>query len=328
MVNPKQSGNQSANLSGNQSVNLSGNLSGVLPFVIDAGPGRQAAIRGRLARMDDVVNAILGRHNYPDAMAKLAAEAVVLASCLASTMTYDGIFSLQAKGDGIVNTLLADVTTDGATRGYMGYDQDANLDHIDTDSNSPAPMMQLMGGGHLAFTVDQGKKGRYQGIVPIEAQAITDVALRYFRDSEQIDTALMLAADIQDDGWHATGLLLQRIPETGGNYDDVLPMGDVEEDIWHTACTLMATCERREMLDPALAPEMLVHRLFHELDARLLPWRMRRDECRCSSERAEQIIASLSDEEKSDLANEDNQLVMSCEFCKSEWVWDVAPNNT
>ncbi len=37
----------------------------VLPFVIDAGPGRQAAIRGRLAKMDHVVNAILGRHDYP-----------------------------------------------------------------------------------------------------------------------------------------------------------------------------------------------------------------------------------------------------------------------
>jgi len=118
---------------------------------------------------------------------------------------------------------------------------------------------------------------------------------------------------------------LQRIPETGGNHDDVLPMTDAEEDIWHTACTLMTTLERHEMLDPNIQPEIIIHRLFHELGARPLPWRMLRDECRCSSKRAEQIIATLSKEEKEDLANENNQLVMSCEFCKSEWVWDVSP---
>jgi molecular chaperone Hsp33 len=303
--------------------NLSGNLSGVLPFVIDAGPGRQAAIRGRLAKMDHVVNAILGRHDYPLIISKLAAESVVLATCLASTMNYDGIFTLQAKGDGMVKTLLADVTTDGAVRAYMGYDQDQDVDQDHDDGNALAPMIKLMGTGHLAFTVDQGKKGRYQGIVPIEAQNITDVALRYFRDSEQIDTALMLAADYKDGSWHATGLLLQRIPETGGNHDDVLPMSDIEEDIWHTACTLMSTLERTEMLDHSISAETLVHRLFHELDAKSLPRQQFRDQCRCSPERAEQIIQSLTDQEKRDLADEDNKLVMSCEFCKSEWVWDA-----
>ena len=160
--------------------NLSGNLSGVLPFVIDAGPGRQAAIRGRLAKMDHVVNAILGRHDYPLVISKLAAESIVLATCLASTMNYDGIFTLQAKGDGMVKTLLADVTTEGAVRAYMGYDQDQDIDTDHDDGNTLAPMIKLMGTGHLAFTVDRGKKGRYQGIVPIEAQNITDVALRYF----------------------------------------------------------------------------------------------------------------------------------------------------
>ncbi len=116
---------------------------------------------------------------------------------------------------------------------------------------------------------------------------------------------------------------MQRIPETGGNHDDVLPMSDIEEDIWHTACTLMSTLERTEMLDHSISAETLVHRLFHELDAKSLPRKQFRDQCRCSPERAEQIIQSLSDEEKKDLANEDNKLVMSCEFCKSEWVWDA-----
>ena len=196
--------------------NLAGNSAGILPFVIDAGVGRKAAIRGRLARMDHVVDTILGRHNYPQVMGKLAAESVVLASCLASTMSYDGIFTLQAKGEGAIKTLLADVTTDGAVRAYMGYDEHQDIDADDGGMGAPAPMMQLMGTGHLAFTVDQGADmERYQGIVPLEGATLAEAALGYFTQSEQIETSLRLAAApiLLAGGkseWRAGGIILQQ----------------------------------------------------------------------------------------------------------------------
>lgn len=298
--------------------------SGILPFVIDAGVNRKAAIRGRMVRLDGVVDSILDRHQYPLAIGELAAEAMVLASCLSSTMDFDGIFTLQAKGDRFVRTLLADVTSGGAVRGYVSYDDDnANAPDI-VALGRPAPIINLMGVGHLAFTVDQGKKGRYQGIVPIEAHEIKDVALRYFRDSEQIDTALLIAANHENRNWQASGLLLQRIPATGGNHDDILPMGDEEADIWHTACALMATLGRDELLAGDVEPDILVHRLFHELGVAMLPWRVLRDECRCSPDRVEQVLASLSSEERREFADENNQLTISCEFCKTEWSWDAS----
>lgn len=295
--------------------------SGILPFVIDAGAGRKAAIRGRMVRLDGVVDSILDRHQYPPAIAELAAEAMVLASCLSSTMDFDGIFTLQAKGDGAIKTLLADVTSAGAVRGYAAFDDEKGKALEAAPLGYPAPMMDLMGVGHLAFTVDQGKKGRYQGIVPIEAREIKDVALRYFRDSEQIDTALFLAANMEDNNWQASGLLLQRIPATGGTHDEVLPMSDEEADIWHTACALMATLGRDELLANDIEPDILVHRLFHELGVSMLPWRVLRDECRCSPDRVEQVLASLSPEERLEFADDNHQLTISCEFCKTEWSW-------
>jgi molecular chaperone Hsp33 len=295
--------------------------SGILPFVIDAGACRKAAIRGRMVRLDGVVDSILDRHQYPPAIAELAAEAMVLASCLSSTMDFDGIFTLQAKGDGAIKTLLADVTSAGAVRGYAAFDDEKGKALEAAPLGCPAPMMDLMGVGHLAFTVDQGKKGRYQGIVPIEAREIKDVALRYFRDSEQIDTALFLAANMEDNNWQASGLLLQRIPATGGTHDEVLPMSDEEADIWHTACALMATLGRDELLANDIEPDILVHRLFHELGVSMLPWRVLRDECRCSPDRVEQVLASLSPEERLEFADDNHQLTISCEFCKTEWSW-------
>ena len=294
--------------------------SGVLPFLIDKGPRR--ALMGRFARVDDVASSILSRHGYPVAVAELSAEAIALAACLASTMDYDGVFTLQASGDGPVKTLFADVTSAGAVRGYTSFDKNIGI----SERGAPAAIISLMGTGYLAFTVDQGEQGRYQGIVPIEAADLKSVSMRYFSDSEQIDTALLIAARPgADDGWHASALLLQRIPETGGipETGDSTP-DDEDMDLWHTACTLMATCSRDEMLDPGLAPRDLLFRLFHELDVRVQPFRPLRDECRCSPERVERMLATLSDEEKSSLSDDGERIMISCEFCKKEHVYHLS----
>ena len=288
--------------------------SGVLPFMMDSA-ARKALLRGRLARVDAVASSILGRHDYPPAVAELSAESIALAACLSSTMDFDGVFTLQAKGDRDVGTLFADVTSAGAVRAYVQIAEDFDTA---TPLGDPAPLMTLMGTGYLAFTVDQGENGRYQGIVPIEDPDLNAVAMRYFFNSEQLDTALLLAARPDGHGgWHAASLMLQRIPETGGN-NAVKPFSDEDDDLWHTACTLMATCTRDELIDASLAGEELLHRLFHELDVSILPFRPMIDQCRCSPERVERMLSGLPDDEKRDLADDDQIITVSCEFCKKD----------
>ena len=285
---------------------------GVLPFSMDAG-GSRPAMRGRLGRLDGVAGGILARHGYPEAVAELAAEAIALAACLATTMSFDGVFTLQAGGDGPVRTLLADITSDGAVRGYAHVDEAAAPPD---GTGAPAPFRDLMGGGHLAFTVDQGAKGRHQGIVPIEEGDLAGVSMRYFRDSEQIDTELVLAAAPDGGGgWRAAALLLQRIPEEGGVDGAPPASGDGAEE-WHTARTLMATCSREELLDPELPGEILLHRLFNEFDLRVSPMRPMRDECRCSPEKVERMLGGLPEEDRDGLADGDGTISISCEFCK------------
>ena len=277
---------------------------------------------GRFARVDDVASSILSRHGYPVAVAELSAEAIALAACLASTMDYDGVFTLQASGDGPVKTLFADVTSAGAVRGYTSFDKNISI----SERGAPAAIISLMGTGYLACTGDQCEQGRYQGIVPIEAADLKSVSMRYFSESELIDTVVLIAAQPgAGDGWQASALLLQRIPETGGSAEarDSTP-DDEDMDLWHTACTLMATCSRDEMLGPSLDPQDLLFRLFHELDVRIQPFRPLRDECRCSPERVERMLATLSDEEKSSLSDDGERIMISCEFCKKEHVYHLS----
>ena len=57
------------------------------------------------SRLAAPVNSILARHDYPDAVSEMTAEAMALAACLSTTLKFDGVFTLQAKGDGAVKTL-------------------------------------------------------------------------------------------------------------------------------------------------------------------------------------------------------------------------------
>ena len=82
----------------------------ILPFQIDP-----YGLRGRLVRLGPVIDGILGRHGYPEAVSVMLGETVALAACLAGSLKYEGVFTLQTKGDGPIGVLMADVTSSTST---------------------------------------------------------------------------------------------------------------------------------------------------------------------------------------------------------------------
>ena len=76
---------------------------------------------------------------------------------------------------------------------------------------------QLLGSGYLAFTVDQGAdQNRHQGIVTIEGATLAEMALHYFRTSEQLRYFVHLACEPGPAGWQAGALILEKIAGAGG----------------------------------------------------------------------------------------------------------------
>ena len=163
-----------------------------LPFQLDA-----LGVRGRLVRLGPALDAIIERHGYPLAVARPLAEAMVLCAALATSLKYDGIFTLQTRGDGPIRLLVTDLTTDGALRGYAQFDS-WKLAVALGGRQREAPegyVPKLFGHGRLAFTVDQGQHTqRYQGVVPLEGATLADCAHTYFRQSEQLPTGIKIAA--------------------------------------------------------------------------------------------------------------------------------------
>ncbi|MGE4064065.1 MAG: Hsp33 family molecular chaperone HslO [Rhodospirillaceae bacterium] len=285
-----------------------------LPFIIGHG-----AFRGRLVRLTGSVSEILACHNDPPEVSVLLAEAVAAAVALASGLKYDGVFTLQIQGTGPVHMLVVDVTSNGELRACAKFDAD-RLAVALAKPRLPGAAPLLTGpSGHLAFTVDQGPETeRYQGIVALSGESLAESVHHYFRQSEQIESALKIAIGAPKSGgqWTAGAVLIQRMPEDGGRPVD----REEAEDAWRTAVILLGSLKDSELLDLTLPPDQLVRRLYLTIGLRLLDRRPVRAKCRCSRERSERILASFPIEEVRSYA-QDGIVHMTCEFCRTDYAF-------
>jgi molecular chaperone Hsp33 len=289
----------------------------VQPFRIDP-----FALRGRLVRLGPAIDRILSQHAYPEPVAAMLGEAITLAVVLAGALKYDGIFTLQTKGDGPIRLMVADVSTSGAVRGYAQYDA-AKLEVALTEGEVAMPSVpSLIGTGYIAFTVDQGEDtDRYQGIVELAGATLAECAQHYFRQSEQIQAGIKLSVSRagRSGTWRGGGLMLQRVPPEGG----YRVIADDVEDGWRSAMVLMSSATSEELVDPALSPHRLLFRLFHEHGVRVYDTHSLEARCRCSRQRIEGILSLFSPDELDDMRKEGITTV-TCEFCNQRYVFDEA----
>jgi molecular chaperone Hsp33 len=175
----------------------------------------------------------------------------------------------------------------------------------------------LLGGGYLAFTVDQGPdQNRHQGIVSIEGDNLAAMALHYFETSEQLRCAVHLACEHTAQGWRAGALVLEKIAGAGG-IDPTLD-ADAQEESWRTATMLGATLTDAELLDDNLRAETLLYRLFHTEGVAVDRARALSYGCRCSRARLSGILESFSRDDLDHMAV-DGDIVMTCEFCNIDF---------
>lgn len=303
----------------------------VLPFQIEA-----TGVRGRIVRLGPLVEDVLNRHAYPEPVARLLGEALALVALLGVSLKFDGTLVLQTQGDGPVGLLVANYTSPGGIRGFAQVDHEALSALGDSADGAGA----LLGKGHLALTIDPGgDMDRYQGIVALTGQSLSDAAHEYFQQSEQIATSIKLSIGTVANGggetWRAGGIMIQHLAVEGGIVDererearaearardDMSGRDDSAEEEWGRAVALLETTEDHELLDPLVAPETLLYRLFHEDGVRIFEAHDMERVCRCSMERSRGLLRSFPQEEFADMI-EEGLLRVRCEFCNTEYAFD------
>ena len=194
-----------------------------------------------------------------------------------------------------------------------------------------AYLLDVSGSGRLVITLDPADRepgqAPYQGIVALQdhqgaviepvTSAAEAIAL-YMQNSEQLDTRIWLASS----DTHVGGLLLQRLPNSGGHahLDQ-----QVAAEGWSRIQTLGETITNEELL--TLPPETILRRLFLEESAengvRSFPARPIRFACRCSRAKVADILRMLGEEEVQSILAEQGAVETICDFCAKPYRFDA-----
>lgn len=260
-----------------------------------------AGVRGVHVQLGAAWQEIRGRADYPPAARRLLGEACVASALFTGHTKIDGRLSVQLRngGEGALRTLFAECTAAGTLRGIVQLDE--------SGGDAPTDLRTLGEAALLAITIenpglDPREPQRYQSLVALDASSLDEAFEDYFRQSEQLPTRLLLAAD----GEHAAGLLLQKLPGDTG-----------DQDGWNRASALFDTLAAPELL--GTDGQTLLHRLFHEEQPQWLGDKPLAFACSCSRERVEAMLRALGEEEARAAAEPTGAVEIRCEFCGREY---------
>lgn len=255
----------------------------------------------------------LEHQQYPACVRDLLGELAAAAVLLAGNLKLDGSLVLQAQGDGPIALMVVECTSDFEIRATATLREDAVIaDDADLQS-----LLNTYDNGRFIVVLEP-KAGSdlkpYQGIVPLEGKNLAEVLENYMKHSEQLDTKIFLAAN----GEKANGLLLQRLPGTGGTIEGT---DAPEEPSWDRAKQLAETVKDDELLTLP-APE-LIHRLFWQEDLLQLDPTTLRWHCPCTRERVADMLRMLGREEIETILSEQEFIEVACNFCGKPYQFDA-----
>ncbi|MBL1321179.1 MAG: Hsp33 family molecular chaperone HslO [Methylophaga sp.] len=265
-------------------------------FIFDNAP-----VRGEWVHLTESWKNVTSRREYPVAIERLLGEMMAAAALLTATVKIKGRLVLQLKSTGPVTLMMVECTSKNTLRAFAQWDGDVE---------DNATLTQVTGEGALAITIDvEGSKQPYQGVVSLQGKSISDVLEAYFKQSEQLETRIWLAADSQS----AAGLFLQQLPGESNNKE-------VDEESWSRLSQLASTISNKELIE--LGAGTLLHRLFHEEECRLLSSTELSFSCNCSRERVADTIGLLGKDDAKDLVEEQGHIEVACEFCNEHYQFD------
>lgn len=305
----------------------------VLPFQFD-----HSDIRGRVVRLDQVLDQVLRQHSYPPVIEALVAEAVLLTAMMGQAIKLRWKLSLQVRGNGPARLIATDYYGPSAEgepariRAYASYDAE-RLDH------DAAPFSQI-GTGYFAVMLDQGEgMVPYQGFTPIAGSSLSACVETYFAQSEQLPTRFAVTfGKSQTPGevshWRAGGVMLQHMPVVGGgvaategsgeggllSHSDILA-GEASEN-WTRANILLDTVEELELIGPSVAPTDLLLRLFHEEGPRVFDAQAVRFGCSCSADKVRSTMSIYSRKDIAHMTTPEGVVTADCQFCGAHYELD------
>ena len=295
----------------------------LLVFMCDGAP-----VRGEIVSIGSAWQAVLERRNDPPAVRRILGDFVGAATLLSASLKFEGTLIIQAQSKGPIQLLVVECKSDLSVRATVKLSVDPSEISLDA---TLADLLDVTQSGRLVITLDPADRepgqAPYQGIVALQdhqgtvvkpvSSAAEAIAL-YMQNSEQLDTRIWLASS----DTHVGGLLLQRLPNSGG-HAHLDPQTAAEG--WSRIQTLGETITNEELL--TLPPEIILRRLFLEESTengvRSFPARPIRFSCRCSRNKVADILRMLGEEEVQSILAEQGAVETICDFCAKPYRFDA-----
>lgn len=257
-----------------------------------------ADIRCVVAGVDTAYQEVIQRHGYPQVIQNVLGEMMAAVSLLSATLKFEGRLSIQAQGSNNVKALMAECNHQRDLRAIARFEGELP---------EQAELKELIGDGQLVITIEPENGKRYQGVVPLDGDHLSQCLEEYFSRSEQLPTQIHLATGEDK----AAGFLIQ-----------VMPVEGDREDQWEHFSQLAATLSDDELL--SLDNETILRRLFHEEECRLYDPELLRFNCDCTRERTSHALQYLTQDELEEIIREEGKIEVNCQFCNENYQFDQA----
>lgn len=296
-------------------------------------------VRGMIVRLTDAWKDILQRRAsnsdtgaYAAPVRELLGEMTAASVLMQSNIKFNGALVFQIFGDGPVKVAVAEVQADLGLRATASVTGDVPTGATLTE------LVNVHGAGRCAITLDpkdrQPGQQPYQGVVPLNdvdgesLGKISEVLQQYMRQSEQLDTCIVLAANDEV----AAGLMIQRMPMKGldnlagatESHEDEVDVNGLNEE-YNRIATLASSLKRDELL--TLDVDTILRRLFWE--EKLLRFVPQDGDngphfaCTCSRERVEGMLRNLGQEEVEQVVAEQGCVEVGCDYCGAQYRFDA-----
>ena len=280
-------------------------------------------IRGEIVTLTQSLSDAFAHQNYPTPIKQLLGEFLTATSLLSRTLKFDGSLTLQARGDGDLPLIMAEINHQKKIRCVAQVNT--------TEGLANRSLTSLLGKGVLSIIIDPDKGERYQGIVALEGENLSQCLETYFLQSEQLPTKIWLSSTSDNEGASegksenakkdikgniqtiASGLLLQKLPQQ-------LASAEENEETWETQGHLASTVSSEELL--TLDHKTLLTRLFHERGVRVFDAEPIAFSCSCSKERTNQTLIQLGQPTLQEIIEEEGEVLVDCHFCGFQYLYN------
>lgn len=274
--------------------------------IIIRGNEKNGKIRFFAAMTTSLVNDAHNIHITTPVVSAAFGRTLTAAAMMGTMLKGDNeTLSIQLKGDGPLEGVVAVGNSKGEVRGYVLN----NAVDLPLKPNGKLDVGGAIGRGYLTVVRDLKMREPYVGRVELQSGEVADDLTYYFASSEQIPSVVAL------------GVLVDRdysIRAAGGYIIQLMP--DAEEaDIAKIEDNIKDIPSVTNMLESGLDPESIIGRVLDGFELQVTERMTPAYRCNCNENSIKRALISVGTEELKDILAKEGAAELTCYYCNKTY---------